>query len=74
MPFSKAYCQARLDNATKSLDDALESVQWNSSNRSVRRSDQINLYQNAVTFWQRELDRASGKDKGSVSVRPGSVA
>ena len=73
MPFSKSYCQARLDVATKSLDDALVSVQWTASGRSNRHSDQINLYQSAVTFWQRELDRATGKEKAVVSIRPASL-
>lgn len=74
MGFSRAYIQSRLDAATEAYDRALESIQWSASGRTVRRSDQLDLYRKQVTYWQRELDRATGKDQGRVSVKPGLLA
>ena len=62
--------RARLAAAEDAYLKALEAIQWNASGRSVRRSDQLNLYRDQVTYWERELARATGKDKAVVSVKP----
>ena len=60
----------RVAAAEDSYLKALEAIQWNASGRSVRRSDQLNLYRDQLTYWERELARATGQDKAVVSVKP----
>ena len=59
--------------ARDAYNRALESVEWNASGRRVRMADQFDNYRKNLLFWQRELLRAKGVDRGGVTIKPRSL-
>lgn len=68
-----AEIQTQVDNARAAYARAQESIQWTASGRSIRMSEQFDTYRKNLLYWQRELLRAKGVDRGGVSVKPRSL-